>query len=508
MSSAAVNSLPPQFLRGIVNDVPAFMPPMSSLSLITSFLSKPSADNTSLPISLATKTPAKKHTPARARAPAPAVPAGATAGAALRANGTSTTPRARAPKGATAPRAKPRGRAPREVLDKEERQALSEYGVDDADSDEERSEEDDVLDSDDKEFIASSSDELVSETSEGEEDDESDESEENDESSGDDGEPEAVSDDYEDCDESDSSEDDAILLELVNEERRSIEHDQQAERELNRLPIGLNMPSLSQRNAYKRYLTPIELVLPMDDNYDACTILNLVRYVVDIAMGHMHSYKQHLNSVEARLHAINETRKRTPLIDGSTESTVLAYKFHLFLAEIIRVAIIEREYSPEATRFAQALLREDLTDGFFVYRLPVLPGTNGSAPIPMSPQRTQRYCAFTGKPANCIVVLRSYITNKTVATLAFDSTSYDGVNAFTFARFWFLPYTVNTYVAEVVEPLWGDARPHNRSAVSAHFDSTCQAELRATVEAFSESIADLFSFVGIEIDPRHKFEFK
>jgi len=465
---------------------------MSSMSLITSFLSKPVASNAPLPISLATKTPAKKRAPARPRAPA--ATAGATAGA---------KPRTRAPKGTAAPRAKPRGRAPREVLDKEERQALSEYGVDDADSDEERSEEDDVLDSDDKEFIASSSDELVSEESE--EDEESDEDEE---SSGDDGEPEAVSDDYEDCDEGDSSEDDAILLALVNEEKRSIEHDQQAERELNRLPIGMNMPSLSQRNAYKRYLTPIELVLPMDDNYDACTILNLVRYVVDIAMGHMHSYKQHLNSVEARLHAINETRKRTPLIEGSTESTVLAYKFHLFLAEIIRVAIIERAYSPEATRFAQALLREDLTDGFFVYRLPVLPGTNGSTPIPMSPQRTQRYCAFTGKPANCIVVLRSYVTNKTVATLAFDSTSYDGVNAFTFARFWFLPYTINTYVAEIVEPLWGDARPHNRSAVSAHFDSTCQAELRATVEAFSESIADLFSFVGIEIDPRHKFEFK
>lgn len=486
LSTASVNSLPAQFKR--INDIPPIMSSKRSSSMDSG-------------VELFTSCAIPRTQTVGAARAATGITGFFTSTTALGGGANGSTHRGngsfasaigisgstRAPPKPRAPRAKAGARKPsmRDVIDAEERAIFAKHGVDNLDSDDEEESESEAGESD-EEFIAPSSGDEVSDY-EVSDDDEEEAAESEWEEEGEDS-------DWED-------EEDEILLELAHDQMEHVEDDLKADAELKEALAGTGVStrvaSFAERNAMKKYLTPVEMLYPTNHSLGAYTIKNLIIYLMDSAMHGKYTHRKHdVKPAIARLHAIDETRKRVSLKDGSHDGTVLAYKFHLFLAEKLRLAMLDMNYSPEANAFFQSIAREDLTDGFFIF---------------LAADDTKR-CGFTGKTADSVIVLKSFVTYKRVAGLYYSSKTKEGLKFYTFMRFWFLPYIIKCYIENDIEPLWRldekQAKRLSPGDLTTHFNNTCQAFAHEGAKKFVDCIGDLFFFVGLNIGINAKVDFK
>jgi hypothetical protein len=455
-ATASVNSLPSQFKR--VNDIPAIMADKPANIFAAILNGKPRAPTPKLAISVFSRTPA---------------------------------PRKRAP-------AKPRQPSLKEKMDAEERAELEKYGVDKiGKDDDERSSESEAGESD-EEFVATDSEEEVSdyEVSDDELLELSDDGIEvvsNGEEEGEGGE------EGEDSESDWDEEEEDLLLELVQDQLANVDEDMKADLELKETLEGTGVSTrvddFAARNAMKKYLTPVEMLYPTGVGMGDYTIKNLVVYLLDNAMYGKYTHRKHLPPVTARLHAIDETRKRISLKDGSHESTVLAYKFHLFLAEQLRLAILDMDYSPEVNHYLESIAREDLEDSFYTFRAV-----------------DKRTCAFGSEaPATAVLVLRSFTTKKNVAELWYNSANEDALWVYTFTRFWFLPFILKCYVDEGIAPRWklseAAVKRMSPGELTTHFNHTCQAMIHRNIQSLIKFFADVFYHYDISSNSNSKIGF-
>lgn len=367
-----------------------------------------------------------------------------------------------------------RSRRNTERLDASEREEIKKYGVTNLDDDdsEEEGEEDSEHESD-REYIVS--------------DDDLDESSNYEDSEED---IECTDDDYSSESEASESEDEEEILEkmaLEDLQNASYDHDSRDQTAC--------LVSIFNQNTMKKFLTPVTMLYPINQTFGAYTVKNVIVYLLDVAASSFHSYIQsHMDPLKARIHALAEIKKAIPLKTGSHESTIMAYKFHRFVAEMLLHKIIDLNYSVEATDFFTNLTNPELDDRFDLLKVP---------------EGKFMPCYLTPEGADVVIVIHSCINKKPISKLCFNSTTESGEIIYDFIRFWFFPFVIQNYVEYNIAPFMKPLRDApSISSQRALFNSHCLEMVHTHTKRFVSKVIRIFEEFDFDIGENTMIEFE
>jgi len=247
---------------------------------------------------------------------------------------------------------------------------------------------------------------------------------------------------------------------------------------------------LRQAFEERKYLSPIDMTyVPglLEGGYGTNTLKNLTIMLLNSAMEDFHTYIQMpVPRVQAILTAMAEYNNRVPINKGSTEGTVMAYRLWLYTRERVRKAASELyKNSPQMVNFLESLASPSLLDSFFLVKKD-------------SPDES---CCITGNPTDVGFEIVSGLNQQETSTLWFDRNSEDVSDiCINFLRFWFLPFTLRSFVELYVKKFWTIGEDSSRHQIKMFFIKNMQPMVYENAKTLIESFVSMMMFFGLRVN--------
>lgn len=247
----------------------------------------------------------------------------------------------------------------------------------------------------------------------------------------------------------------------------------------------------------RKFLKPIDMTyvpgLSMG-GYGACTIKNMLVMITNSAMQEFYTYIPiEVPRVQAILTATTEFTNNIPISKGSTEGTVMAYRLWLHTRERVRVAA-RKFYAdcPEMVGFLDCLPGPFLIDSFFFVKKDF-------------PVET---CCITGRPTDVGFEIVSAVNHMGVSTLWFDRNDEIVADVcINFLRFWFLPFTLRSFVDSKVRSKWPTNPDLTRRKLNENYIDRIQPTVYANIKALVESVVATMRFFNMKVTENTELSF-
>lgn len=248
---------------------------------------------------------------------------------------------------------------------------------------------------------------------------------------------------------------------------------------------------------FRKFLKPISMTyVPglSTGGYGVCTLKNMILMLLTSAMENYYTYIElTVPRVQAILTATAEYKSKTPLSKGSTEGTVMAYRLWLHTREKLRVNL-KKVYNdnPEMLSFLEMLASPNLLDSFFIIKKD-FPVEN---------------CLFTDATTDVGFEIVSCVDNSRVSVLWFNP--YDeevAAIAIGIMRFWFLPFTLRSFVETYVHPLWPKNNKLSPRDTRLHYLEAIQPMVYRNIVSLIDSLLDLMLFSGIRMTEKTELSY-